>query len=180
MGVSRARGGMLAVTVVLSILVAALLAACASGGNVQITPVASPAGTAPATLALAPTPSPTTSLVSTPGAQQGEAEFCAQPPSVSAQLPPSIPAYPGAELRIGQASGGFGLFGLCTQDGVSAVAAYYASQLPSHGWQQVQSTSISSVRQVSANRAGAAVSITIQPDAQLAATTDIIVQTTGL
>jgi hypothetical protein len=164
------------------LLLLLLLAGCASGGgDVQITPVASRAATVSATLTLAPTATtPTASGTTTPGAQQGAAEFCAQPASAPAQLPASVPAYPDADLRIGQSSGGYGLYGLCTRADVATVATYYAGQLPARGWQQLQTTSIAAVRQLSATQGSAQVTVTIQPDAQLAGTTDIIIQTTGL
>jgi hypothetical protein len=118
--------------------------------------------------------------VSTPGAQQGIAEVCAQPTSVSAHLPASIPTYPGADLRLGQTAGGDGLFGLCTRDAVSAVATFYAAHLPPNGWQQVQNTAVANAQQLSATRGSAHLFITIQPDYQVAGATTIIIQTSGL
>ena len=166
--------------VVLLLGLVLLLAGCAGGGgDVQITPVASHPVTVSATITLAPTITPTVASVTTPGAQQGAAEFCAHPASATAQLPASVPAYPGADLRISQSSGGFGIYGLCTRADVATVAAYYAGQLPSKGWQQIQSTSIAAVRQLSGTQGTAQLTITIQPDAQLFGTTDIIIQTAG-
>lgn len=120
------------------------------------------------------TPKPGTSGV------QGVAEFCAQPPSVAVQLPASIPAYPNAQLRVSQTSGGNGLYGMCTSDSVSAVASYYTAQLPAKGWQQVQSSTIQNVQQLTASQGNAHVILTIEPDAQLSGTTQIIILTSGL
>lgn len=114
------------------------------------------------------------------GGQQGLAEFCSQPPSVAAQLPASIPPYPNAQLRVSQTSGGNGLYGQCTSDSVSAVASYYAAQLPAKGWQQVQSSTIQNVQQLTASQGKAQLILTIEPDAQLSGTTQIILLTSGL
>lgn len=114
------------------------------------------------------------------GGQQGLAEFCAQPPSVATQLPANIPDYPNAELRVSQTSGGNGLYGMCTSDSVSAVASYYAAQLPAKGWRQVQSSSIQNVQQLTASQGNAHLILTIEPDAQLSGTTQIIALTSGL
>lgn len=167
-----------------------LMAGCSGGskGNASTTATGSagetpglstPDGALSATataLALTPTvtPKPGTSGV------QGVAEFCAQPPSVAAQMPASIPAYPNAELRVSQTSGGNGLYGMCTSDSVSAVASYYTAQLPTKGWQQVQSSTIQNVQQLKASQGNAHVILTIEPDAQLSGTTQIIVLTSGL
>lgn len=172
------------------VALALLMAGCSGGskGNASTTATGSsgetpglstPDGALSATataLALTPTvtPKPGTSGV------QGVAEFCAQPPSVAAQMPASIPAYPNAELRVSQNSGGNGLYGMCTSDSVSAVASYYTAQLPTKGWQQVQSSTIQNVQQLKASQGNAHVILTIEPDAQLSGTTQIIVLTSGL
>lgn len=170
------------------IVVFALMAGCSGGsrGNNSATPGASGSATASApdnslsatatVLALTPTVTP---MPGTSG-QQGLAEFCAQSPSVAVQLPASIPAYPNAQLRVSQTSGAFGLYGLCTKDSVSAVANYYASQLPAKGWRQVQSNTIQTVQQLSASQGNAQVVVTIEPDAQLGGTVQIIIQTSGV
>lgn len=114
------------------------------------------------------------------GGQQGLAEFCAQPPSVAVQLPASIPAYPNAQLRVSQTSGGNGIYGLCTTDSVSAVASYYSAQLPAKGWQQAQSSTIQNVQQLTTSQGNAHLILTIEPDAQLSGTTQIIILTSGV
>ena len=114
------------------------------------------------------------------GGQQGLAEFCAQPPSVAAPLPASIPPYPNAQLRVSQTSGGNGLYGQCTSDSVSAVASYYTAQLPAKGWQQVKSSTIQDIQQLTASQGKAQLILTIEPDAQVSGTTQIILLTSGL
>lgn len=126
------------------------------------------------------TSTPTTTADNTPGAQVGASDVCAQPPSVSAQLPASIPTYPGAQLRLAQASGGNGLFGLCTGASVSAADQFYATQLPNKGWQQVQNNINGDVEQVSATKGSGHVFITIEPDPQISGQTEIIILTSGV
>src|SRR5579872_5392959 len=153
-----------------------LLAACDSGAGGTASPTATnPGGSLVSSngtpQAPAATATPTTADVTTPGAQVGASDVCAQPPSVTAQLPASIPAYPGAQLRLGQTSGGNGLFGLCTGATVSAIGQFYTSQLPNKGWQQVQSGVNGDVEQVSATKGSGQVFITIEPDPQISGQT---------
>lgn len=160
------------------------LAACESGsGGAASSTATAPGGSSLNSNGTPPpavTSTPTTSADNTPGAQIGASDVCAQPPSVSAQLPPSIPAYPGAQLRLGQTSGGNGLFGLCTGASVSAVDQFYASQLPNKGWQQVQNNVNGDVEQVSATKGSGHIFITIEPDPQISGQTEIIILTGGV
>ena len=162
-----------------------LLAACDSGTSGTASQTATGAGgpsvsSSGTPSAPADTATPTTAAVTTPGAQVGASDVCAQPPSVTAQLPASIPAYPGARLRLGQTSGGNGLFGLCTGDSVSAIGQFYAGQLPNRGWQQVQSNVNGDVEQVSATKGSGHVFITVEPDPQIGGQTEIIILTGGV
>jgi hypothetical protein len=162
------------------LLLAGLTGCGGGGGDVQITPLASPATAASSAVTLQPTPSPTTTLLTTPGAQQGMADFCGQAPNVSTRLPASVPAYPGAELRFSQSTSGSGAFGLCTRDPVAAVFTYYTSQLPASGWQQIHTASIQNVQQLSATRGSGQLTVFVEPDAQVSGITAIIITTTGL
>lgn len=161
-----------------------LLAACDSGAGGAASPTSTGGGSLVSSNGTpqppAATATPTTGDVTTPGAQVGASDVCAQPPSVTAQLPASIPAYPGARLRLGQTSGGNGLFGLCTGDSVSAIGQFYTSQLPNKGWQQVQSNANGDVEQVSATKGSGQVFITIEPDPQISGQTEIIILTGGV
>lgn len=168
--------------VVFVALAALTLAACDSGSSSQVSMSGTAStGTTNATAtaggtatAAADTPTPTP--ISGPGAQFGSSQFCSQKPNVSVQLPPSIPAYPSAELRLSQADGANSIYGLCTTAAVSAAIQFYADQLPGKGWQQLQRNSNDPVEQITAKRSGSNVTITIYPDAQLANETDIIIQ----
>lgn len=161
------------------------LAACDAGagsasGAAQSTSALSTASGTRVTGADVGAVTPTTAAVTTPGAQQGTAEFCAAAPSVSARLPTSVPSYPGAALRLGQSSGGSGIYGLCTGDSVTAVARFYATQLPAKGWQQVAMETNANVMQVQASKGSAHVIITVEPDSQLSGTTEIIILADGM
>ncbi len=169
--------------VVLVALVMLLLTACegGSGGPVSAAgtpgsggtnaPTATSDGTATAAVDTA-TPTP----ISGPGAQFGSSQFCSQKPSVSVQLPPTIPPYPNAELRLSQADGANSIYGLCTTVAVNVAIQFYADQLPGKGWQQLQRNSNNPVEQIMAKRSGENVTITIYPDAVIANETDIIIQ----
>lgn len=174
-----------ALALLAALLVLTALAACDAGAG-SSSAATQPAGAQSTTLATraiatdAPTVTPTTAALTTPGAQQGTAEFCAAPPNVSARPPASIPSYPGAQLRLGQSAGGSGLYGLCTGDSVAAVARFYAAQLPPKGWQHVTTNTNAEVQQVQATNGSAHVVITIEPDSQLGGTTEVIIIGDGL
>lgn len=170
---------------VASLLIGALLllAACASSSSAHSGATATAGGSSTAS-ATAPsgqttaTADPTT--FTTPGAAQGTAGLCAQPVSVSAQPPASIPAYPDAILRIGQSQNGAGLFGYCSSAGVSSITTYYSEKLPAAGWQNVTDTAIDTTQQFTAYKGSGQLIVTILPDSQVASMTDIIVSTAGM
>jgi hypothetical protein len=83
-------------------------------------------------------------------------------------------------MRVSKISGGSGVFGLCTGDPTSAVVSFYLAQLPAKGWQQITQNSIVSVKQIQASKGSGFLTITIEPDGQLANITDIIIQTSGV
>lgn len=160
-----------------------VLAACDSGssGQVSTDSTVSPGsanattiagGTPTATAADTATPTP----ISGPGAQFGSSQYCSEKPNVSVQLPPSIPAYPNAELRLSQADGGNSIYGLCSTTAVNVAIQFYADQLPGKGWQQLQRNNNDPVEQITAKRSGYNVTITAYPDAKIANETDIIIQ----
>jgi hypothetical protein len=170
----------------LIVTLALLLAACDSQPGGAGAPPSSAAPTR--TPALTGGPGPT--AVASPSAQPtttgatgqvGLDSVCAQSVSVTAQLPTSIPAYPGARLQIGQAQGGSGLYGLCSGDRRAAIAAFYAAQLPAKGWQQLTQNPLSDTAvQMIATRGSAHIILTIEDDAQIAGSVDIIIVATGL
>lgn len=162
---------------------ALLLAACAGGsGSAGGAPTATGSGgstTANGTPPGGAGATPTTNAVTTPGAQAGALDVCSQTPDVKAQLPATIPAYPGAQLRFGRSSSGNGFFGLCSSGSVSAISQFYVAQLGNKGWQQVQSTANGSSEQVSGKTGSGTVIITIQPDPQIRGQTEIIILAGG-
>ncbi|MGO8948184.1 MAG: hypothetical protein ACLQUY_11070 [Ktedonobacterales bacterium] len=165
------------------LLATALIACSSSTGGVTSNSTASTGnrgGTGGAPGVLPPTATPTTSIASPGTGEGGIAEFCSGPADVESSLPASIPSYPNAEMRISKTSGGDGIFGLCTADSTNQVLDYYLAQLPSKGWQQISHNSIFSTEQIQATNGNGYVTITIEPDAQLANTTDIIIQTSGV
>ena len=72
------------------------------------------------------------------------------------------------------------MFGLCTGDPTSSVLNFYLTQLPAKGWQQITDNTIVSVQQIQASKGNGFVTITIEPDGQLANVTDIIIQTSSV
>lgn len=186
------RGWTRALIPALFMMFIALGAGCAGGGKANTSatqPGGAGTGTTPgATMPDSGLSATATVLAQTPtvtpkpgtGGQQGLAEFCAQPASVAVQLPASVPAYPNAQLRVSQTSAGDGIYGLCTADSVDAVASYYTAQLPAKGWQSPRSTTIQNVQQLTASQGNAQVIVTIEPDAQISGTTQIIILTSGV
>lgn len=169
--------------VALVALVVLMLAACDSGSsgtvNTAGTPGASGANattTAAGGTATIAVDTATPTPISGPGAQFGSSQFCSQKPSVSVQLPPSIPVYPNAELRLSQADGANSIYGLCTTTAVGTAIQFYADQLPGKGWQQLQRNNNDPVEQITAKSSGNNVTITVYPDAEIANETDIIIQ----
>ena len=158
-----------------------LLAACAGGSAAHAGATATTGATSSATTPpgqATATADPTT--ITTPGAAQGTAGLCAQPVSVSARPPASIPAYPGATLRIGQSQSGAGLFGYCSSSTTAHVASFYATQLPAAGWQNVAHNTIDTTEQFTASKGSGQLIVTILPDSQVAGMTDIVVSTAGV
>lgn len=173
------------VLVALATLVMLLLAACAGGANATVSTAGTPGtgganatSTAGGTVTVAAdtaTPTP----FSGQGAQFGSSQFCSQKPSVSVQLPASIPAYSNAQLRLSQAAGANSIYGLCTTATVTAAIQFYTGQLPAKGWQQLHLNSNDPVQQLTAKQGGTNVTITVYPDAVISNETDIIIQLTA-
>lgn len=169
--------------VALGILAILVLAGCDSGSSGTVTTggTSGTGGTNATTTAAggtatvaADTATPTP--ISGPGAQFGSSQFCSQKSSVSVQLPPSIPPYPNAELRLSQTAGANSIYGLCTAAVVNVAIQFYADQLPGKGWQQLQRNNNDPVQQITAKGSGNNLTITVYPDAVLANETDIIIQ----
>lgn len=161
---------------------ALMVAACDSGSSGQVPTGGTPnSGGANATSTADGTPTATVDTstatpISGPGAQFGSSQFCSQKPSVSVQLPPTIPDYPNAQLRLSQADGANSIYGLCTTVAANTAIQFYADQLPAKGWLQMQRNNNDPVQQITAKRSGNNVTITVYPDAEIANETDIIIQ----
>jgi len=160
-----------------------LFTGCSSGSGAATPTATLGSATAPAqtTPGDQSTATPQLTPITTPGSQEGGSAFCSQPASSgSTPLPASIPAYPNARLHFGRSENGFGLYGLCTADSISAIVQFYVTQLPAKGWIQVQTNSLGDAQQVLAIRGNAHVTITIQRDPQAKAQNEVIIQTDGL
>lgn len=161
-----------------------LLVACSGGGanaSPTRTPVASvgTAGSPTATdqVIQTPLPFPTSPIGGTPGTL-GAADFCNQQ-LVTATLPSTIPTYPGAQMHLGQVNGGTGEFGLCTTDSIQTAGQFYADQLPSHNWQQVNKTTLQSFIQLTASSGNVNLVINIGPSAAVPGDTLILIIYSG-
>ena len=116
----------------------------------------------------------------TPGGELGTADICTVTPTPSsASLPSTIPLYAGAQVRIASINGADGVFGLCIADTVQNVDAFYAAQLPQHGWQNVADGSLDTSRQLTANQGSTNLVITISPDAAIPADTQALIIYSG-
>jgi hypothetical protein len=156
------------------------LAGCNAGGAVGgVTPVATTntsgtPGTQP-TLAL-PTLTAAASP-SGPGGTGGVGEFCSKPPAVSIHPGSKVPIYPGANLHFSQSNGSNAFYGFCTSASTSDVQNFYALQLRQAGWSGLQTSTISTVIQISAEQCAAQnpprIIVTIQPDVTGSTTTSI-------
>jgi hypothetical protein len=183
--VSRQRGASGWSALLPALLVSLALASCGSGAGARgssPTATTGSGGTTPATGAPSPAPSGPTATPfdsGTPGAVLGSSDACASTDTPSASLPATIPAYPGAQLRIGAVNGSRGVFGLCTSDSVAAVDSFYAAQLPTHGWQKVTDTSLDPSRQLLASQGATDLIITISPDSTNPGKTAVLIIYSG-
>lgn len=163
-----------------------LLAACSSGGSSganTATPTI-PIGQATATLASA-TNAPSSSPTASPGsvAQSGSLDICkpVTPTPVSISVLPEIPPYPNGRLLLAESKDGNAEYGFCASDPVSAVATFYTQALPGKGWQNIQTFTNLSTKNIIATRgANESVTITISPDTLQAGNTDLLIIVQGL
>lgn len=181
----RYRGGIsfalfaLAVAVIGLLLVG--LAGCAANGTVSgPTPVPTLSGDS-GTPGSHPTLTlPTLTAQASPSGntgQQGVNEFCSKKPNISIRPGANIPIYSNATLHFSQANGSNAFYGFCTADSTSAVQDFYAQKLPTSGWRGLQTATIASVVQVTAEQCASQdapkIIVTIAPDATGTTTTSI-------
>lgn len=175
------RGRTVALT--LTVSVALLLGGCASSGSAAATstPVSTPPplhGTVNPggpNLPLA-TAVPQVAASATAGsarAQAGAADICAESVNITTVPPATLPTYPTAQLHLTEVNAGDSFFGYCVKAAPGAIAQWYAQQLPGKGWQQVSTTPIQDVRQLSAVQGSTRLVLTVAPDALLLGQTTI-------
>lgn len=176
--------GMLAGVLMLAMLVLGVVG-CAAGGTVSsATPATALNGGTPgahATLTL-----PTLTVSASPSSatgQQGAKEFCSKAPDVTIRPGSNIPVYPGASLNFSQANNGNAFYGYCTGASTSDVQNYYALQLRQAGWSGLQTSTISSVVQITAKQCAKdnspQIIVTIAPDTTGTTTTSISIVVLG-
>lgn len=169
----------------LGMVVTVGLAACSGGTTVKTpTPTASASPTKPSGTTVTPTTPPTLTPASTAPAEAGAGDICDQQTNVAAAVPSSIPAYPGAQLHISYITtsdgNNDGLFGYCSNASASAVAVFYAQQLPGKGWGSIQTSTLGDHQQVAATMGSSQVAVTAWPDSTLSGTTDILITAQGI
>lgn len=176
--------GPLALTLCLAALCLTLAACAGSSGAQMATP---PAGgpSADATIsAPAATTTPggpaTPTITPLPGSANlaGATDICTSPISVSTQLPAEIPAFDG-QLRLAQSSGGNSEFGYCSSASVQSIAAFFNTQLPGKGWQNIQTFTNNASRNLIATRGAENLTITISPDVVQTGNADLLIILTG-
>ncbi len=180
-----ARGGRLRAAALL-VALGVSLAACGSGASSSATTATPtlPGGQATATLSSA-TSAPRSSPTATPGsvAQSGSLDICepVTPTPVSISVLPEIPAYPNGRLLLAESKDGNAEYGYCATDPVSTVAAFYTQALPGKDWQNIQTFTNLSTKNIIATRgANESVTITISPDTLRAGNTDLLIIVQGL
>jgi hypothetical protein len=180
----RARGALMSAPAGICLCLA--LAGCAGGGTGASAPTATAGGSGGAggtpaiSQATQAGPTATPFGFGTPSAVQGTTDACAQTTAApTASLPGDIPAYPGAQVRIGSINGSSGVFGLCASDSVDTVDSYYAAHLPPQGWQQVTNNMLQSSRQLTASQGKTNLIVTISPDTALPGKTEVLIIYSG-
>lgn len=158
----------------------ALFTGCASSatGSVSATPSATATSAPVATVTPGGPPTPTVTPLPGSANLAGATDICTTPVSVSTTLPPEIPPYNG-QLRLAQASGGAAEFGYCTADSVAAITAYYVSQLPGKGWQNIQTFDNNATRNIIATRGSENLTVTVSPDVVQTGSADLLIIETG-
>jgi hypothetical protein len=162
----------------LTLALALLLAACASGptGGRSATPTLP--SEASATLAAGtssgkPTPSPTPAGV----AGSGSLDICqpVTPTPITISVPAEIPIYGSGQIKLAEADGPTSEFGYCIHDTVSAVGNFYAKALPGKGWSNVQVYVNLATENITATRGSETLTITVSPDTLQPGNTDLLI-----
>lgn len=165
----------------LTVGLSAALSACATAASSASTATPAPATTsAPAaTPTLGGPPTPT--ITPLPGSNNlaGATDICTSPISVTTTLPAEIPPYNG-QLRLAETNNGAAEFGYCVGASVDTITAYYVAQLPGKGWQNIQTFTNDSTRNIIATRGSENLTITVSPDVVQVGNADLLIILTGM
>jgi hypothetical protein len=82
-------------------------------------------------------------------------------------------------MRVASVNGADGVFGLCITDTVQNVDAFYAAQLPMHGWQHLADETLDTSRQITASQGSVNLVITVSPDAAIPGDTQALIIYSG-
>jgi hypothetical protein len=168
---SSAAGALLALTL--------LLAGCASGGTGSAK-TATPTMPAEPTATLANptgagTPTPTAAGV----AGSGSLDICqpVTPTPIQISVPPEIPVYQGAQIKLAEANGPTSEFGYCITGSVSAVASFYTQALPGKGWGNIENFVNLNTENIIASRQSPdqSLTITVSPDTLQPGNVDLLI-----
>lgn len=161
------------------------VAGCASDGTAAgPTPAATLGGGTPGAHATLTLPTLTVSASpSGPSAIDYPREYCSKSSQVTIHPTSNIPVYPGANLKQSEANGNNSFFGFCTGASTSDVQNYYAQQLRQAGWTGLQTSTISSVVQITAAQCAKdstpRIIVTIAPDTSGTTATSISIVVLG-
>ncbi len=175
---TRTRGRRWAALILLALGLGATLAACGEAATSATRPMPTSTSAPAATPTTGGPPMPT--FTPLPGAANlaGATDICTSPISVSAALLPEIPAYDG-QLRLAQASNGNVEYGYCASASVDAITSFFTAQLPGKGWQDIQTFTNNTSRNIIATRGGERLTITVSPDVVQTGDTDLLIIVNG-
>jgi len=158
--------------------VSAALVACDEAATTAQQPLPTSTSAPAATPTVGGPPTPT--ITPLPGAANlaGATDICTSPVSVSTTLLPEIPAYSG-QLRLAEASNGNAEYGYCASASVDAITSFYTSQLPGKGWQDIQTFTNGSARNIIASRGSERLTITVSPDVVQTSNADLLIIVNG-
>lgn len=158
----------------------ATLAACGEAATSAQQPAATATSAQQPATATTVSGSPMPTMTPLPGSANlaGATDICTSPVSVSTALLPEIPAYTG-QLRLAEASNGNAVYGYCANASVDAITAFYTAQLPGKGWQNIQTFTNNTSRNIIATRGSEHLTITVSPDVVQTNNADLLIIVNG-
>ncbi|HUY75967.1 MAG TPA: hypothetical protein VMV29_04310 [Ktedonobacterales bacterium] len=119
------------------------------------------------------------------GVQAGVSDVCGETPNVVNQPPSNLPVYPNAQLVQGANTKNngqtVGVFDFCTSASPDAVVTFYTQQLPTQGWQQVQTYTGTDAKSITAKQGNEQLTISALVDTpNPSQPTEILVSINGL